>query len=140
MTAEYFQGTDFQGKFSTRTEKWINYDPANVPPDPMVPKDPMSARWTATIRPPFTGEYAFSMFVDDACRLVIDGKELFGFDHRSLSNEARSIYLEAGKDYEIVVEYFNDRDNAIAQLKWRLPQVGNKERIELYGKAGQLAR
>lgn len=140
VKAEYFKGTDFNEAFSTRTEKWINYDPANVPPDPMVPRDPMSARWTGTIRPPFTGEYVFSLFVDDACRLTIDGKELFGYDHRSLSHETASMYLEAGKDYEIVAEYSNERDNAIAQLKWRLPQVEKKERIELYGKAGQLAR
>lgn len=140
IKAEYFKGMEFNGTPNTRTEKWINYDPANVPPDPVVPQSPMSARWTGIIRPPVTGEYAFTLYADDACRLEIDGKKLFGFDRPSLSKEEAVIYLEAGKDYKIVAEYYNDRDNAIAQLKWRLPKIGEKERIELYGKAGQLAK
>ena len=140
VKAEYFKGTNFEGTPNTRTEKWINYDPANVPPDPMIPNDPMSARWTGTIRPPFTGEYVFTLYADDRCRLEIDGKEVFGFNHPALSHKTASIHLEGGKDYKIVAEYSNERDNAIAQIKWRLPEVGERERIELYGKAGQLAR
>ncbi len=138
VKAEYYSGTNFEGKPFVRTEKWINYDPANVPPDPMVPASPMSARWTGTLRAPLTGEYTITLSADDACRVTVDGKELFRFD-RSTGNIAK-LNLEAGKEYEIVAEYYNDRDHAIAQLKWRLPQIGHKERIELYGKAGQLAR
>ena len=140
IRAEYFKNTGFDGVPTVRTEKWINYDPANVPPDPEVPQSPMSARWSGTIRPPLTGEYAFTLYADDACRLMINGKELFGFDRPVLSKDEAVIWLEAGKDYQIVAEYYNDRDNAIAQLKWRLPEIGRKERIELYGKAGQLAK
>ena len=140
VKAEYFSGIGFEGTPNTRMEKWINFDPANVPPDPDVPQSPMSARWSGTIRPPLTGEYAFTLFADDACRLEIDGKEIFGFDRASLSKEETLIHLEGGKEYKIVAEYYNDRDNAIAQLRWRLPKIGDKERIELYGKAGQLAK
>ena len=140
IKAEYYNNMSFEGTPKTRTEKWINYDPANVPPDPDVPQSPMSARWSGTIRPPLTGEYAFTLYADDACRLEIDGKVLFGSNHPGLSKKEAMIHLEAGKDYTIVAEYYNDRDNAIAQLKWRLPEIGQKERIELYGKAGQLAK
>ena len=140
VKAEYFSGIGFEGTPNTRMEKWINFDPANVPPDPDVPQSPMSARWSGTIRPPLTGEYAFTLFADDACRLEIDGKEIFGFDRASLSKEETLIHLDGGKEYKIVAEYYNDRDNAIAQLRWRLPKIGDKERIELYGKAGQLAK
>lgn len=138
VKAEYYSGTAFEGTPVVRTEKWINYDPANVPPDPMIPNAPMSARWTGTLRAPLTGEYTFTISADDACRLTLDGKEVFRFD-RSTGTKT-TLNLEAGKEYEVVVEYFNDRDHAIAQIKWSLPKVGEKERIELYGKAGQLAR
>ena len=139
VKAEYFSGINFEGTPNIRTEKWINYDPANVPPDPMIPSSPMSARWSGLIRPPLTGEYTLTLKADDACRVVLNGDELFGLDRDKHSNEEVSVYLEAGKDYNIVVEHFNDRDAAIAQLKWRLPRIGNEERIHLYGKAGKLA-
>ena len=138
VKAEYYSGTGFEGTPVVRKEKWINYDPANVPPDPMIPVSPMSARWTGILRAPLTGEYTITISADDACRLIFDGKELFRFD-RSTGTKA-ALNLEAGKEYEVVVEYYNDRDHAIAQIKWSLPAVGDKERIELYGKAGQLAR
>lgn len=139
VKAEYYSGINFEGKPNVRTENWINYDPANVPPDPMIPASPMSARWTATLRPPLTGEYIFSLPADDGCRLTIDGKEIFGFDRPTYNGGTVRMNLEAGKDYKIVAEYFNDRDNAIAQLKWRLPTIGEKERLALYGKAGEIA-
>ena len=140
VKAEYYKGTSFEGTPNVRTEEWINYDPANVPPDPMVPIDPMSARWTGTIRPPVTGEYHISLYAKDGCRLEIDGKEIFSFNRPALSNETVAVTLEGGKDYDIKVEYFNERDYSIAQLKWRIPSIGKKERIELYGKAGNIAR
>ena len=138
VKAEYFSGVDLKGTPVVRTEKWINYDPSNVPPDPMIPTAPMSARWTAKLRAPLTGEYTLTCTADDACRLTLDGKEIFRYD-RSTGTET-TLNLEAGREYEIIVEYRNDRDHAIAQIKWSLPKVGEKERIELYGKAGQLAR
>lgn len=140
LKAEYYSGTGFEGEPRVRTEKWLNYDPANVPPDPIVPVAPMSARWTGVLRPPLTGEYVFSLPADDGCRLTIDEKEIFGFGRPTFNGGSVKMNLEAGKDYNIVAEYYDNRDYAIAQLKWKLPYIGKKERIDLYGKAGEIAR
>jgi beta-glucosidase len=48
--------------------------------------------------------------------------------------------LEAGKDYDLKAEYYDNRDYALARLQWRVPSVGKKDRIDLYGVAGKAAR
>lgn len=80
----------------------------------------MSARWSGIMRPPLSGEYVFSLPADDACRLTIDGNDIFTYDRSLYNGGTVSMRLEASRDYHVVAEYFNTRDYAIAQLKWKL--------------------
>ena len=41
--------------------------------------------------------------------------------------DTATIYLEAGKDYQLKAEYYDNRDYAIAKLQWRVPQVGKSD-------------
>lgn len=141
LKAEYFDNMKLEGDPVVRTEEWINFEPANQAPDPFLPTSPLSIRWTGTLRPPVSGNYSFSFSFDDGARLSIDGKLLIDkWRGAAISKDTVGIYLEAGKDYELKAEYYDDRDYALARLQWRVPQVGKKERIELYGEAGNAAR
>ena len=55
----------------------------------------------------------------------------------AVRTDTATIYLEAGKDYQLKAEYYDNRDYAVARLQWRVPQVGKVTRLDLYGEAGK---
>lgn len=141
LRAEYFSNRHLEGEPKVRTDEWINYEPANQAPDPFLPKSPMSIRWKGKLRPTVSGNYTFAFSSDDGCRLMIDGKKVIDSWHnRAVTTDTFSMDLEAGKDYEIQAEYFDDRDAAVAKLAWKVPVVDKKDRLALYGSAGKAVR
>lgn len=141
LKAEYFDNTRLQGTPKVRREEWINFEPANQAPDPFLPKSPLSVRWAGKLRPTVTGQYTFSFTSDDGCRLSIDDKLLIdAWSGHAVRTDTVAIHLEAGKDYELKAEYYDNRDYAVAKLQWRVPQVGKMTRLDLYGEAGKAVR
>ena len=141
LKAEYFENTALEGTPKVRKEGWINFEPANQAPDPFLPKSPLSVRWTGKLRPTISGRYTFSFTSDDGCRLSIDNQLLINaWSAHAVSTDSASIYLEAGKDYQLKAEYYDNRDYAIAKLQWKVPQVGKATRLDLYGEAGKAVR
>jgi hypothetical protein len=55
---------------------------------------------------------------DDAYRLIVDGKELFSDwgDHAETTRNA-AIPVEAGKKYNIRIEYYDNEYNAILRMQ-----------------------
>lgn len=141
LKAEYYTDMDLSGQAKTRTEEWINFEPANQAPDPFIPLFPLSIRWTGKLRPAVSGQYTLYYTADDGCRLFIDGKKLIDEWHeRSIATDSATIYFEAGKEYDITAEYFNNRDNSVAKLYWKVPSIPTKERLDMYGEAGKAVR
>lgn len=141
LKTEYFTNMELTGSPKTRTEEWINFEPANQAPDPFIPPFPISIRWTGKLKPAVSGDYTIYFNADDGCRLFIDNKKLIDEWHeRSISTDSVSLHLEAGKEYDIKAEYFNNRDNAVAKLYWKVPSIGTKERLDMYGEAGKAVR
>ena len=141
LKAEYYAGIGMEGTPSVRKEEWLNYEPSNQAPDPFIPDTPVSARWTGPLRPPVSGEYVLSLQSDAGSRLWLDGKMLIDAWHEhAVQTDTVRVRLEAGRDYQLKVEYFDVRDYSLARLSWRMPAVGQQDRLSLYGKAGQLAR
>lgn len=141
LKAEYFDNTRLEGIPKERTEEWINFEPANQAPDPFLPHSPLSIRWTGKLRPTVSGRYTFSFTSDDGCRMSIDGELLIdSWKGHTVRTDSVSIYLEAGKDYQLKAEYYDNRDYAIAKLQWKVPQVEKKTLLDLYGEAGKAVR
>jgi hypothetical protein len=51
LTAVYYGGANFTGTQITRVDKTINFDWGNGSPDPVIPVDNYSVRWTKLISP-----------------------------------------------------------------------------------------
>jgi beta-glucosidase len=116
FSAKYYRNGDLSGPPVVR-----RVDPAidvNGLPAPELgpevrafgpPKLTWSARWSGTLIPPATGEYAFSLDGAGAARLIINGKQIAKFDEVNFRTTAFGIvHLAAGKPATIVVEHSND--------------------------------
>ena len=138
LKTEYFSTMNLTGEAKSRVESIVNFDPANQPPDPFIPKSPKSIRWTGMLTPKITGEYAISANSDDGLRLYINDKCVIDqwVDRSNISNKVK-LFMQAGKEYKVVMEYYDHAGDAIAQLKWSLPEEAKEE---IYAKEKKAAK
>lgn len=120
LKGEYFSNRDLQGSPAfVRVDKEVNFDWGLGAPAPNFPSDDFSVRWTGKLIPPETRTYEIYARTDDGVRLWIDGKLLIDSWHdRAASTDTARIRLEAGKEYDIKIEYYEHSGFAVAQLGW----------------------
>ena len=139
LSAEYFRNSELKGNPVKRTDEWINFDPANQAPDPIVPSGQKSIRWKGLIIPGETGEYKLAVNTDDGVRLYINDELLIDkWTNRSNTMDLVSIDFIANKKYKIEVEYFDRGGDAIAQLRWKAPMT-DKEKLAIYKAEKEIA-
>ncbi|NJC31970.1 beta-glucosidase [Xanthomonas arboricola] len=136
LTGEYFKGRALAGQpVLTRIDPRIAFRwDRNAPTDDAVgrgelqadralAKDDFSVRWHGQLLPPVSGTYELQIAADDGVRLFLDGKLLI--DRWSEAPRMRggnaSVALEAGKAYDLRVEYFEATRDAGVRLAWRMP-------------------
>ena len=141
VKAEFFRGESLEGTPAVEQVEWINFEPSNLPPDPNVPAPPHSARWTAKLRPDVTGDYVLRLTAQPGGRLKFNGRTVIDkWNGMAQPADTFAVRLEAGKDYDVVVEYHVERDYSIARLDWRKPRPAAADRLAAYGRAGEVAR
>jgi beta-glucosidase len=126
LKGEYFANIRLAGKPSvTRTDEQVNFDWGTKAPTPKTPADSFSVRWTGKLTAPQSGLYKVGVEVDDGCRLWVGGNLVVddwkdGGD-RTLKKE---MHLNAGKVYDVRLEYYDHAGSAKAKLVWVLPGKG----------------
>ena len=137
IEAKYFADIESTGKTGVRTEFFDNLNLEGEPlhtridsmvsfrwfaePAPGLPADQFSSRWTGKIIAPETREFSIGTRTDDGARLYFDGELILEdwTEHGEKPNSAK-VNLEAGKEYEIVMEHFDGGMGAGAHLTWDL--------------------
>lgn len=123
LRAEYFTNRNLEGTpVLTRTDPDIQFNWNTDAPAANVPRTNFSVRWTGKLVAPRTGKYALSLTADDGCRLFLDGKRLI--DHwvdSAASAQTVSVDLVAGHVYDLRVEYYQGKGDAVAYLNWTVP-------------------
>ena len=101
-----------------RNDPVISFDWGLGSPDPRLPVDSFSIRWTRTMN--FAaGTYRFYARTDDGVRVWVDGALLINqWQIQSPTTYAADIYLEAGP-HQIRMEYFEHTLGAVAILSWQ---------------------
>jgi hypothetical protein len=86
-------------------------------------EDDVTVRWTGTIEPRATGTYTFSMTGDNGFRLWVDGKPVIDHwvDDWDKEQTGIPVALEAGRRYDLKIEYFEHFGGANLHLSWEGP-------------------
>ncbi|NJM14079.1 MAG: hypothetical protein HC896_00620 [Bacteroidales bacterium] len=123
LFGEYFSNRDFEGEpVLTKLDTAINFHWGIDKPGPLLPKDNYSVIWSGRLVPNKTGEHILQIATDDGSMLYVNGELLIDHwgNHGAVVKSNR-IYLEAGKDYEIKVKYYEAGGGAAAILGWITP-------------------
>jgi beta-glucosidase len=136
LKGEYFRGRDFAGApVMTRIDsriafRWDRGAPTDdmaargeLPNEQALAGDNFSVRWTGQLLPPTSGKYELVVGGNDGVRLYLDGKLLVnGWEpNERVRTHSASVDLQAGRAYEIKLEYFEDVRDAEVRLGWQRP-------------------
>jgi hypothetical protein len=102
-----------------RDDSAIDFDWDTGSPDPAVPADNFSVRWTRSVGF-VAGTYRFFTSTDDGVRLFVDGSLLIDawYDQKLPNTHTGDVYLSAGQ-HTVVVEYYEHGDKAHAHAWWK---------------------
>lgn len=120
LRAEYFDNADFTDLKVTRIDPTIDFAwPGTDSPDPSIDGETFSARWTGQVVPRYSETYTFFTQTDESVKLWVDGQLLVDntSPHTSTENSG-TITLEAGKKYDIKMEFSEGTGDAEARLLW----------------------
>lgn len=123
LKGEYFSDRTLKDLKLTRVDAMIDFDWGRKPPVEGLGKEHYSVRWTGRIAVKETGDYQFSVYCDDGAKLWIDDKLIVNDwnTHPGRTTTASPLHMEAGKAYELKLEYFQDINGAEVRLGWKKP-------------------
>jgi hypothetical protein len=119
LTAVYFNNANLTGSTATRTDATVNFNWKGASPAKGIVGDTFSARWTGKVQAKYSQNYTFSTVTDDGVRLWVNGKQIINQWGKHAAREDRgTIALQAGKSYDIKLEYWQSYGGSVAQLSW----------------------
>jgi len=129
LLGEYFDNSHFQGKPAfARVDSIVDFNFGEKSPDPRIAnaKD-FSVRWTGTFVPQLNGLYRLAIASDDGSRLYLDDKLVVDdWGQHPETQRSCEVQLEAGKAYNVRIEYNQTGGNASMHFGWQNPNDNTK--------------
>lgn len=140
LKGEYFNNRDLKGAPAfVRNDANIDFNWGSNAPAKEVSEDNFSVRWTGKLTAPESGKYTFGWRSNGGVRIFLDDKLVVEeLKNPRTRNVLKEITLEAGKTYDILVEYYENANHyASAKLVWTPPTAQTKLRADALEKAKQ---
>ncbi len=102
----------------TRIDPTVDFNWGSGSPDPLIPADSFSTRWTGQVLPQYSQKYYFVARVDDAVKLWVNNQLIVDRWASGSGDRTGSIDLQAGVRYDIRMEYAESTGSAEARLNW----------------------
>ncbi len=119
LKGEYFAGKNFETATLTRIDEAINFQWFGSP-DPLVPGDLFSIRWTGKVNALYSETYTFTTSTDDGVRLWVNNQLLIDqWQDQGTTPYQAVIALTAGVPVDIRMEYYDNEWGAVARLEWQ---------------------
>ena len=120
LRGEYFANQNLEGAPAlVRIDNQVDFQWGDAVPDPAIPAEHFSARWTGSIVAPESGDYQISVTSDDGFRLFIDGKNVVEYwADRAAAANVVNVYLQGGRPTPIKLEYYNNLGAHAVSLGW----------------------
>src|SRR5205085_445858 len=108
LRAEYFDNRNLEGKpVLTRTEAEVDFNWGEGHKVAGLKDTDFSIRWTGRLTPATSGEHRFAVTGDDGYRLWVNGKLIIdNWTTHAPETRRAAVELEAGRAYDIKLEYF----------------------------------
>jgi beta-glucosidase len=133
LKGEYFNNKNLSGSPAlVRIDNQVNFIWGEGSPNPAINADGFSVRWTGKLVPPVTKTYELAVTTDDGVRLYLDDELLINQWH----DQATTTYsvfkdLQAGQEYDIVMEFYENTLHAEARLQWDYLTGGIDDAVEI---------
>ena len=122
LDATYFDNADLTGTSVSRVDPAVDFNFGNGSPASGIGQDTFSARYTGQVQAPTSGEYTFTTTSDDGVRLFVDGKLLVdNWTDHGPTDDSGTVTLEAGKRYDVALDYYENGGGAVIRLLWQPP-------------------
>ena len=119
LKGEYYNNLNFTNLALTRTDANVEFNWGTGSPDPSIGRETFSVRWSGRIEPLYSETYTFQTGTDDGVRLWVNNQLIIDeFVDQGRTNHTGTITLSAGQQYDIRMEYYENRGDASAQLSW----------------------
>ncbi len=124
LLGQYYRGKGFRELLLSRTDATVAFNWGSGAPDPAVPDDHFSVRWSGWIQPPSSGQFTFFVTADDGLRLWIDGELTIDFwIDQGYVERTGTARLQADHKHDIRLEYYENGGAAACKLEWSGPGV-----------------
>lgn len=126
-TAQYYDNPDLVGPpVLERIDKNLSFNWGTGSPDPRIPRDNFSVRWTRYEDVVTTDNYLYTLTVDDGARVIVDGAIVIDeWRSAGVRTVTGSKGLSHGR-HTIVVEYVEYTGVANVSLAWKVNYAGWK--------------
>jgi hypothetical protein len=117
--ASYYDNASLSGTpLLTRWEEGLRFQWGLSSPDPLLPADGFSARWTQQVG--FDGQpYRFIVHADDGVRLLIDGQTVIDEWHDLAGISEYTVDLDpTSGNHDLTLEYYENTGDAYVALFW----------------------
>ncbi|MFT7558964.1 MAG: beta-glucosidase [Flavobacteriales bacterium] len=116
--AEFYLGKNLEGDIvATRHYDWLKLENGDLWDTKGVSIKDFSVRFTSYYTPDISGYYVIGASGDDGYRVLLDNAEIVNlWRDQGPTPGKREVFMNAGQEYKVVVEYYQSGGGAMVQL------------------------